>query len=153
MKKYVLLFLFFGSVYATDVVPTKYYSAFSAYCTEYGVPEYIMARLITYESGWNPKHINKNKNGTKDFGLCQLNSAGLYDLARWHNKGVAFDPMDWKENLRIGTKHLRYLYQETGSWWSAVAAYNMGMFGFSEWVAGRRKLPETTRNEMNFVFK
>ena len=153
MRKYVLLFLFFGVMYANEVVPSKYYGAFSAYCTEYDVPEYIMARLITYESGWNPKHINKNKNGTKDYGLCQLNSAGLYDLARWHNKGVAFDPLDWNDNLRIGIKHLRFLYQETGSWWSAVAAYNMGLYGFNEWVAGKRKLPETTRNEMNFVFK
>lgn len=148
-----MFFCLFSTCYGQVCVPTAYNELFHIYCTEYGVPSDIMAKLIQYESGWNFRTVNKNKNGTKDYGLCQLNSAGLYDLQRWHNNGKPFDPFNWKENLRIGIKHMRYLYQETGSWWSAVAAYNMGLHGFNEWILGKRKLPETTRNELNFIFK
>jgi soluble lytic murein transglycosylase-like protein len=153
LKKFVVLFLLFSVVYASESIPTQYYDTFMNYCTEYEVSPYYMNRLISYESGWNPKHKNKNSNGTVGYGLTQLNSAGMNDLSRWHNEGKSFDPMDWNTNLRIGVKHLRYLYDLTGSWWGAIAAYNMGYNGWKDWCAGKRSLPKSTQNELNYVFQ
>jgi len=135
-------------------IPKEFYATFVETCTTYNVPIEYASRLIAYESGWNPKFINKNKDGSKDYSLCQLNSNCLYDLRRWHNDGKPFDPMNWRDNLRIGIAHMRFLYDRNGeSWWAAVACYNMGERGFSEWCAGRRKLPDGTQQELNFIFQ
>lgn len=154
MKKVLLCFILLPSVlFASEQVPAKYYDALITYCNEFGVPAHIMARLISYESGWDEWSVNKNRNGTTDYGLCQLNSGSLKDFYRWHNGGKKFDPLIWEDNLRIGIRHMKFLYNETGSWWSAIAAYNMGLAGFEQWCEGERKLPETTKNELNYIFK
>ena len=156
MKKWLMVCCLIPSLlYALPIeVPAKYYDTLVAYCNQYGVPIYYTSRLIAYESGWNAKHINKNTNGTVDKGLMQLNSAGLSDLARWHNGGKLVDPMDWVSSMRIGIMHLRYLHDRNGdSWWSAVAAYNMGETAYREWVAGKRALPAGTKKELDYVFQ
>jgi soluble lytic murein transglycosylase-like protein len=47
---------------------------------EEGVPEEIILAVIKCESGLNPKAINKNKDGTTDYGLCQFNDFWYRDL-------------------------------------------------------------------------
>ena len=156
MKKLsTIIFVFLCSYSFGDVtVPKEYYSCFVTYCMESDVPIEYATRLIAYESGWNPKFINKNSNGTKDYGLAQLNSSGLWNLQQWHNDGKPFDPMNWKDNLRIGIKHMRFLYDRNGqSWWASIACYNMGERAFREWCDGKRPLPEGTQRELNFVFQ
>lgn len=152
---FIIISALFGSICFADVeVPTQYYASFVSFCIESDVPIDYAARLIAYESGWNPKFINKNPNGTKDYSLCQLNSACLWNLQQWHNDGKPFDPMNWKDNLRIGIKHMRFLYERNGcSWWASVACYNMGERAFREWCDGKRPLPEGTQRELNFVFQ
>lgn len=157
--KYMIFVFFFLSTslwaeaYPITTVPHKYHDLLLEYCETYQVPSYYMARLIQWESGWKDKRIHVNPDGTTDFGLGQLNSKSIPDFIRWHNAGKAFDPLNGKENLRISVMHLRFLYERTGSWWSAVAAYNMGQQGFEDWCAGKRPLPPGTRKELNFVFQ
>ena len=133
-------------------VPNKYYSALVGYCSGYDVPIYYASRLIEYESGWDAYCVNTNKNGTKDFGIMQLNSAGIKDLERWHNESIPIDVYNWEDNMRLGIKHLRYLYELTGSWWGAITAYNMGYKGYSDFIEGKRKLPASTKKELDYVF-
>lgn len=136
------------------VVPTKYYTTLVSYCKMYDVPVYYMSRLIAYESGWNINFINYNKDGSKDYSLCQLNSACMYDLIRWHNDGKKFDPMNWDDNLRIGVAHMRFLYDRNReSWWAAVACYNMGETAFRAWCAGSRRITVGTQHELDYVFR
>ena len=137
----------------TLTVPQKYYNSVMENSEKYQVPVQYLIRLIEWESGWDSLCISSNKNGTTDLGLMQLNSAGLEDLARWHNGGIPFDPMNWEVNLIMGIKHLRFLYERTGSWWSAIASYNMGLSGFNAMCEGKRKLPEGTKKELDYVFK
>ena len=160
MKKLVCLFLCAVSFLAADeylekiIVPTKYYATLVKYCRQYDVPIYYAARLISYESGWQESFINKNKDGSKDYSLCQLNSACLSDFRRWHNNGKKFDPMFYDDNLRIGVAHMKFLYERNGhSWWAMVACYNMGEMAFREWCRGKRPLPNGTQKELNFVFQ
>ena len=133
--------------------PLVYHNTIGMYCDKYEVPVWVMHRLIEWESGWNVNAENTNKNGTVDRGLAQFNSAYLEDFARRHNSGEAFCPLDWKVSLEVAVKHLRYLYEETGSWWSAVASYNMGLRGFRDFVAGNRPLPIGTKRELDYVFR
>ena len=133
--------------------PVKYAKEFIEYCEEYKVPQWIMARLIEYESGWNPYAINENLNGSVDEGICQLNSDCVADFERMHNMGLPINTFDWKQNMRIGIKHLRYLYDKTGSWWGAVASYNMGYYGWRRWCRGEKALPVPTKRELDFIFR
>lgn len=151
--KYLYVLLLSSSLYGVTTVPYVYYSALKEACDAYDVPIKYMARLIEWESGWNPYAHNKNPNGTRDMGIAQLNSASIRDLSRWHNKGVEIDPWNWEVSLRVAVAHMRFLYDRTGSWWSAVAAYNMGLHGYNEFIAGRRRLPPGTKKELDFVFR
>ena len=153
MHKWVFLFLWLvGSVVYSEA-PVKYAKEFMEYCGDYNVPTWIMSRLIEYESGWNPYTVNENKNGSVDEGICQLNSAYIKDFERMYNMGLPINTFDWRQNLRIGIKHLRYLYDLTGSWWSAVASYNMGYYGWFRWCRGERSLPTATKKELDFIFR
>lgn len=153
MHKWVFLFLWLVGSIVYSEAPVKYAYVFNQYCIEYEVPQWIMSRLIEYESGWNPYAVNKNSNGTIDEGICQLNSAYIKDFERMYNWGLSIHPFDWRENMRIGIKHLRYLYDRTGSWWSAVAAYNMGYYGWLMWCRGEWWLPDATKKELDFIFR
>ena len=39
----------------------------------HGIDEDIFAAVLYCESGMNPKAVNRNKNGTTDYGICQFN--------------------------------------------------------------------------------
>ena len=154
-----LLFLFFvlnisinAKEYHGIKVPDKYYDTIIKYCTEYKVPTIYAIKLIEWESGWNELCITINKNKTKDYGLMKHNSNSLSDFSRWYNNSIKYDPLDWKINIKIGIMHLAYLRKETGSWFGALAAYNMGLFGYTEWRLNKRIMPEETKKELEFIF-
>lgn len=41
------------------------------------IPEYLLFAIADHESGLNPHVVNKNKNGTLDIGLMQINTVHL----------------------------------------------------------------------------
>jgi len=49
----------------------------------YGINPIIVYAIIKTESGFNPKAINKNKNGSYDLGLMQINSSWLPTLSKY----------------------------------------------------------------------
>ena len=153
MHKYIFLFLWLIGSVVYGEAPIKYAKEFTDYCEDYNVPTWIMSRLIEYESGWNPYAVNENKNGSVDEGICQLNSDCVGDFERMYNMGLPINTFDWRQNLRMGIKHLRYLYDKTGSWWSAVASYNMGYYGWCMWCRGEKALPTSTKKELDFIFR
>jgi soluble lytic murein transglycosylase-like protein len=107
-------------------------------CSLYGVPCGLVDNLIQVESGWCADAIGYNSNGTYDIGLMQLNSACLDDFARWHGE---FDVWCWKDNMRVGIKHLRWLYDRIGDWEGAVIAYHIGEKGYYDYLLGKREKP------------
>lgn len=111
------------------------------------IPLEILSRMIDLESGWDCDMISKpNRNGTRDMGLMQLNSAYLAYFARY-NDGQPVDPLDPQQNLKVGMRYLSDLYDRMGSWYNAVAAYNAGPGRVS---AGN--LPATTKRYLDHVF-
>ncbi len=80
----------------------------------YGVPEDLFLRLVTQESGWNPRA--RSHKGA--IGLAQLMPATARKLR--------VDPKDPLENLDGGARYLAEQYRTFRSWRLALAAYNAG---------------------------
>jgi len=112
------------------------------------IPEAVLGRLIEWESGWDSACVRANPNGTTDFGLMQLNSRYLADYRWRYNGDRAFDPLDPGDNLAVGMRYLRHLYDVTGNWYDAVCAYNAGL---SRVRSG--EVPEKTIMYANWVLE
>lgn len=50
-----------------------YISVAKQYADMYRTDGKLLCAVIEAESGWNPKAINRNINGTTDYGICQIN--------------------------------------------------------------------------------
>lgn len=83
----------------------------------YDIPTNLLFSIINIESSFNPETINKNKNGTYDYGLMALNSEAF----KKYTKEQLFDV---KNNLKLGSEHLCKLKQKYDNWGLAVIHYN-----------------------------
>lgn len=90
----------------------------------YGVDAWLLYSIATQESGLNPRAINRNKNGTYDIGIMQINSSHLPRLATY---GIRNEHL-WNPcmNINVGAWVLAQAIREFGANWSAVGAYNAG---------------------------
>ena len=80
----------------------------------YGVPEDLFLRLITQESGWNPR------------ARSHKGAIGLAQLMPGTAKVLRVNPHDPLQNLDGGARYLAEQYRTFGSWRLALAAYNAG---------------------------
>lgn len=91
----------------------------------YGVNPFLLYAIAKTESNLNPAAIGpKNKNGTYDIGLMQINSSWLPTL-RQYGIGEA-ELMDACTNIQVGAWILSGKMQRLGNSWTAVGAYNAG---------------------------
>ncbi|MCX8083975.1 MAG: lytic transglycosylase domain-containing protein [Calditerrivibrio sp.] len=88
----------------------------------YGVSKDLLIAIAMVESNMKPNAINKNKNGTFDYGVMQINSAWYYELGeeKWHRLA---DPC---ENVKTGAMILSKCINRFGFNWRAVDCYNKG---------------------------
>ena len=89
---------------------------------EIGIPpEFALSIALEENHALNPNAINKNKDGTYDGGIFQLNSS-------WY-KGDIFDP---ETNIRAGCQHIKTLIddQRLNTYWGVAASYNCGIGRF-----------------------
>lgn len=133
--RYIYFFLVASSVFSWEI-PPQYQNVVTMYAKRYGIPLQIASKLIAAESSWNPYARNRNNDGSEDIGIMQLNSRYLLDFQCRFNAGIPFDPWDPLEAIPVGFRYLQYLYDQTGSWYDAVASYNAGLEGW------RRNRPE-----------
>lgn len=100
-----------------------------AFCFEeagrhYGVSPHLLWAIAKVESNFNPRAINKNKNGTYDIGLMQINSGWFGYLRKY-----GIDPAwlwDGCYNVMVGAMVLRHCQNIYGNSWRAVDCYNKG---------------------------
>jgi len=115
-------------------LPLQYAELVIRYTDETGCPVWLACRLFAHESGWKPRMVGRqNDNGTRDYGLAQLNSAYLEHF-RVYNGGQRVDPLDPEQAIRVGIRYLAALRAQCGSWREAVRRY-----------AGRRPAADTAR--------
>lgn len=91
----------------------------------YGVDPYLLYAIARVESRLNPQAINRNRNGTIDRGIMQINSSWDSYLRK---HGI--DPKwVWEPcyNIKLGAMILRYCIDRFGQSWKAVDCYNKGL--------------------------
>jgi Transglycosylase SLT domain len=87
---------------------------------EYGINPRILRAIAKVESNYNPRAINRNTNGTYDFGVMQINSLWYAVLGkeRWNTLG---DPCT---NIKTGASILSSCMERYGYTWEAIGCYN-----------------------------
>ena len=83
----------------------------------YDIPISLLFSIVDVESDFNPRAVNKNKNGTRDYGLMSLNSKTF--------KGYSEEQLHEVElNLKLGCEYLLMLKSRYRTWGEAVIHYN-----------------------------
>lgn len=86
----------------------------------YGVSPMLLYAIAKVESNFNPKAINRNTNGSYDYGVMQINSSHYKTLG--HEKWMSLsDPCT---NVKVGAWVLAQCIKKYGNTWEAVGCYN-----------------------------
>lgn len=87
------------------------------YALSYDIPVSLLFSIIYVESSFNPEAVNRNANGTYDYGLMALNSRTFSNYTREQ----LIDP---EINLKLGCEYLVKLKNRYKTWGEAVIHYN-----------------------------
>lgn len=91
---------------------------------KYGVNPHLLYAIAKTESNFNSLAINRNKNGSYDVGLMQINSLWLPTLRKYGiNEDHLFQPC---VSIHVGAWILAQNMRRLGNSWNAVGAYNSG---------------------------
>src|SRR5580704_16715733 len=105
-----------------------------------GLPVEFFARVIWQESRFNAQAVSpKGAQGIAQF---------MPQTADWRGLANPFDPI---EALKNSAGYLHELREKFGNLGLAAAGYNAGPGRVSAWLAGRRSLPEETRNYVAII--
>jgi soluble lytic murein transglycosylase-like protein len=89
---------------------------------KYGVNPYLLYAIAKTESSLNPLAVNRNKNGSYDVGLMQINSAWFPTLQKYGiTEQQLFQPC---VSIAVGAWIMAQNMQRLGNSWNAVGAYN-----------------------------
>ncbi len=90
----------------------------------YNVNPYLLYAIAKVESNLNPKAYNKNRNGTYDIGIMQINSFWIPKIKRYGGSEKSL----WEPcyNIYIGAWVLGQCIHELGLTWKAIDCYNKG---------------------------
>ncbi len=90
--------------------------------TRYQVSSQLLHAIARTESALNPQAVGRNRNGSRDIGLMQINSWWLPKLAQYgiHEQDL-FDPCT---SIHVGAWILAQNVARHGYTWEAVGAYN-----------------------------
>lgn len=97
------------------------------YCFEeagarHGVSPVLLQAIALQESSMRPNALNRNKDGSLDIGLMQINSSWLPTLARY---GIRSEQLwDPCVSVYVGAWILADNFKRLGPNWDAVGAYN-----------------------------
>ena len=98
------------------------YSCWDDAASRYQVSSQLLHAIARTESGLNPHAVGKNRDGSRDIGLMQINSGWLPALARFgiHEQDL-FEPCT---SIHVGAWILAQNVARYGYNWEAVGAYN-----------------------------
>lgn len=85
-----------------------------------GIPPNLLGRQLYQESAYRPEVINGSvRSAAGAIGIAQFMPATAADLG--------IDPTNPTQSIAAAGRYLRSLYNQTGSWQLALAAYNWGI--------------------------
>lgn len=123
--------------------PEDLRAPFAYLCMKYDLDPEIMFHLISAESNWEVTAKSRaNFNGSRDWGLMQLNDNYFdYFSDRYYN-GKEFDWSDPVQNMEIGFAHFSHLKDKAhGDYEKALISYNWGRQNLLLAQAGYKKVP------------
>lgn len=86
------------------------------------VNPHVLRAILRVESGLNPRAINRNKNGTLDVGIGQMNSMHFPALAQ---QGIApVHLLDECVGTYVAAWHLAGILRKHGNHWDGIARYH-----------------------------
>ena len=94
----------------------------------YNIAPQLLWGIAKHESGFNPTSVNRNSNGSYDYGVMQINSswAKVIGQKRWERLAQPC------ENIMTGAWILHQCIADYGYNWTAVGCYNSRTPGKSE---------------------
>ncbi|HBM3184791.1 TPA: lytic transglycosylase domain-containing protein [Klebsiella oxytoca] len=107
---------------------TKYQTCFAYAGTRYHIDPLLLEAIGIQESGLNPLAINRrNRDGSADYGLMQINSRHLPGLTK---EGLIRRERDLLEkpclSIQIAARLLARHFQTCGVNWNCLGSYNAG---------------------------
>lgn len=103
----------------------------------YGVDPALVFAVIEVESGWRADLVHSNDDGSRDWGLLQINDRTWPWLARQIGLEDP-DPLDPEQNVGMGTWFLAYLGRRYGpDPHRVLTAYNRGEAGLRWYETSR----------------
>ena len=92
-------------------------------CKEYNVPYDLALGVIKVESNFNPSLIHKNSNGSRDYGLFQINTINH----KWLSEELGItDFLNPYQNIDAGVYMLSQLLKKYDDEHIVLMSYNMG---------------------------
>ncbi len=88
----------------------------------HGVNPHILRAILHVESGMRPHVVSRNRNGSIDVGMAQINSIHFRELAQW---GITPERLlDPCVATHVAAWHLKRGMLHHGNTWFGVAAYH-----------------------------
>lgn len=100
--------------------PACHSFCFEEAAKESGINPGLLRSIAKVESGMRPNATNRNKNGSTDLGLMQINSSWIGPM-KLDRERLMNDPC---YNVRTGAVILRQCIDKHGYTWEAVGCYN-----------------------------
>lgn len=89
---------------------------------KYSLSYDLLWAIAKQESGFNPRAVNVNTNGSMDIGAFQINTAWLPTLAKFGITRASL--FDFCTSAHVGAWVLAQNIRTYGNTWNAVGAYN-----------------------------
>jgi len=111
-----------ASASASSLASPKYDKCFTEAAIRQSIPKAVLFAIAEQESGFNPRVINTNTNGSTDIGIMQINSWWLPTLKSMGiEREHLFDPCT---NIHVGAWIFAQGIVQHGWNWRGIGSYN-----------------------------
>ena len=121
LAKIFIIFILINTSFAGEINP-QLEKCFIDASQKYQIPKEVLIAIAGVESKYNASAINKNKNGSYDLGIMQINSSWF---VRLNHMGITEQSLHQPcQNIMVGAWILAQNINTYGFNWVAIQRYN-----------------------------